>query len=154
MTLVVCGIVREYFKTKNMDVSIKFFEDTSTVDKASQSLGVTPGEIAKSLLFKVKEDYIMVLMAGDKKIDNRKFKDAFFCKAKMPNPDEVMEITGHPVGGVCPFGLKNPINVYLDISLKDYDIVYPAAGEANAAVKLSVQKLAELTGGKWIDISN
>ncbi|NLU09666.1 MAG: YbaK/EbsC family protein [Tepidanaerobacter acetatoxydans] len=146
--------VREYFKTKNMDVSIKFFEDTSTVDKASQSLGVTPGEIAKSLLFKVKEDYIMVLMAGDKKIDNRKFKDTFFCKAKMPNPDEVMEITGHPVGGVCPFGLKNPINVYLDISLKDYDIVYPAAGEANAAVKLSVQKLAELTGGKWIDISN
>ncbi|WP_366749559.1 YbaK/EbsC family protein [Tepidanaerobacter sp. EBM-38] len=137
-----------------MDVSIKFFEDTSTVDKASQSLGVTPGEIAKSLLFKVKEDYIMVLMAGDKKIDNRKFKDTFFCKAKMPNPDEVMEITGHPVGGVCPFGLKNPINVYLDISLKDYDIVYPAAGEANAAVKLSVQKLAELTGGKWIDISN
>ena len=93
-------------------------------------------------------------MAGDKKIDNRKFKDTFFCKAKMPNPDEVMEITGHPVGGVCPFGLKNPINVYLDISLKDYDIVYPAAGEANAAVKLSVQKLAELTGGKWIDISN
>lgn len=146
--------VREYFKTKNMDVSIKFFEDTSTVDKASQSLGVTPGEIAKSLVFKVKEDYIMVLMAGDKKIDNRKFKDTFFCKAKMPNPDEVMEITGHPVGGVCPFGLKNPINVYLDISLKDYDIVYPAAGEANAAVKLSVQKLAELTGGKWIDISN
>jgi len=137
-----------------MDVSIKFFEDTSTVDKASQSLGVTPGEIAKSLLFKVKEDYIMVLMAGDKKIDNRKFKDTFFCKAKMPNPDEVMEITGHPVGGVCPFGLKNPIDVYLDISLKDYDIVYPAAGEANAAVKLSVQKLAELTGGKWIDISN
>lgn len=146
--------VREYFKTKNVDVNIKFFEDTSTVDKASQSLGVTPGEIAKSLVFKVKEDYIMVLMAGDKKTDNRKFKDTFCCKAKMPNPDEVMEITGHPVGGVCPFGIKNPINVYLDISLKAYDIVYPAAGEANAAVKISVQKLAELTGGKWIDISN
>jgi prolyl-tRNA editing enzyme YbaK/EbsC (Cys-tRNA(Pro) deacylase) len=146
--------VRDYFKTKNMDVSIKLFEDTSTVDKAAESLGVTPGEIAKSLVFKVKDGYIMVLMAGDKKIDNRKFKDTFFCKAKMPNPDEVMEVTGHPVGGVCPFGTKNPIDTYLDDSLKAYDIVYPAAGEINAAVKLTVKEIVELTGGKWVDISN
>ena len=146
--------VREYFKIKNMDVSIRFFEDTSTVDKAAESLGVTPGEIAKSLVFKVKDGYIMVLMAGDKKIDNRKFKDTFFCKAKMPAPDEVMEVTGHPVGGVCPFGMENPIDTYLDDSLKAYDIVYPAAGEINAAVKLTVKELAELTGGKWVDISN
>lgn len=146
--------VKDYFKTKNMNVTIKFFEDTSTVDKAAESLGVTPGEIAKSLVFKVKEDYIMVLTAGDKKINNRKFKDTFLCKAKMPNPDEVMEVTGHPVGGVCPFGTKNPIETYLDDSLKAYNIVYPAAGDTNAAVKLSVQELAELTGGKWVDISN
>lgn len=146
--------VKNYFKTKNMDVTIKLFEDTSTVDKAAESLGVKPGEIAKSLVFKVKDDYIMVLMAGDKKIDNRKFKDTFFCKAKMPNPDEVMEVTGHPVGGVCPFGTKNPIDTYLDNSLKAYDIVYPAAGEINAAVKLTVKELAELTGGNWVDISN
>ena len=146
--------VRNYFKTKNMDVNIRFFEDTSTVDKAAQSLGVTPGEIAKSLVFKVKDGYIMVLVAGDKKIDNRKFKDTFSCKAKMPNPDEVMEVTGHPVGGVCPFGVKNPIDTYLDDSLKAYDIVYPAAGEINAAVKLTVKEIVELTGGKWVDISN
>ena len=146
--------VRNYFKTKNMDVNIRFFEDTSTVDKAAQSLGVTPGEIAKSLVFKVKDGYIMVLVAGDKKIDNRKFKDTFSCKAKMPNPDEVMEVTGHPVGCVCPFGVKNPIDTYLDDSLKAYDIVYPAAGEIKAAVKLTVKELAELTGGKWVDISN
>lgn len=136
-----------------MDVTIKCFEDTSTVDKAAQSLGVTPGEIAKSLVFKVKDDYIMVLVAGDKRIDNRKFKDTFFCKAKMPSPDEVMQVTGHPVGGVCPFDLKNPIAVYLDESLKAYDTVYPAAGEMNAAVRLTVKELSGLTGGKWVDVS-
>lgn len=145
--------VRDYFKTKNMDVSIRFFDDTSTVDKAADSLGVTPGEIAKSLVFKVKDGYIMVLVAGDKKIDNRKFKDTFFCKAKMPNRDEVMEVTGHPVGGVCPFGLKNPIDIYLDKSLNAYETVYPAAGDINAAVKLTVKELEELTGDRWIDIS-
>lgn len=145
--------VRNYFKEKNIDANIKVFEDTSTVEKAAKALNVTEGEIVKSLLLKVKEKYIMVLMAGDKRISNRKFKNLFACKSKMPEPDEVMEITGHPVGGVCPFALRNPLNIYLDISLKEYDTVYPAAGEFNAAVKLSVQELEELTLGKWIDIS-
>lgn len=145
--------VKNYFKEKNIDANIKVFEDTSTVEKAAKALNVTEGEIVKSLLLKVKEKYIMVLMAGDKRISNRKFKNLFACKPKMPEPEEVMEITGHPVGGVCPFALRNPIDIYLDTSLKEYDTVYPAAGEFNAAVKLSVQELEELTLGKWIDIS-
>lgn len=145
--------VKNYFKEKNIDANIKVFEDTSTVEKAAKALNVTEGEIVKSLLLKVKEKYIMVLMAGDKRISNRKFKNIFACKPKMSEPEEVMEITGHPVGGVCPFALRNPIDIYLDISLKEYDTVYPAAGEFNAAVKLSVQELEELTLGKWIDIS-
>jgi len=145
--------VKNYFKEKNIDANIKVFEDTSTVEKAAKALNVTEGEIVKSLLLKVKEKYIMVLMAGDKRISNRKFKNIFACKPKMPEPEEVMEITGHPVGGVCPFALRNPIDIYLDISLKEYGTVYPAAGEFNAAVKLSVQELEELTLGKWIDIS-
>ena len=145
--------VKNYFKEKNIDANIKVFEDTSTVEKAAKALNVTEGEIVKSLLLKVKEKYIMVLMAGDKRISNRKFKNIFACKPKMPESEEVMEITGHPVGGVCPFALRNPIDIYLDISLKEYGTVYPAAGEFNAAVKLSVQELEELTLGKWIDIS-
>ncbi|MGB9813228.1 MAG: YbaK/EbsC family protein [Thermovenabulum sp.] len=145
--------VREYFKRKNIQANIMLLEDTSTVDKAARSLGVTPGEIAKSLLFRTKEGYIMIVMAGDRKIDNRKFKETFSCKARMSDPKEVEEVTGHPVGGVCPFGLKNHIDVYLDESLKNYEIVYPAAGDINAAVAMTVKELSELTGNRWVNVS-
>lgn len=145
--------VKNYFKEKEFDADIRIFEDTSTVEKAAKALGVAEGEIVKSLLLKVKKKYIMILMAGDKRISNRKFKNLFACKPKMPEPEEVMEVTGHPVGGVCPFALRNLVDIYLDISLREYDVVYPAAGEFNAAVKLSVQELKELTLGKWIDVS-
>jgi len=145
--------VEEYFNKNNIDIEVKFFKDTSTVEKAAKSLGVTPGEIAKSLLFSVKDEHIMILLAGDKKLDNRKFKDTFHCKAKMPSPEEVIEVTGHPVGGVCPFGLKTPMNIYLDESLKAYETVYPAAGDVNAAVALDVEELADLTKGQWIDVA-
>ena len=145
--------VEQYFRSRDMDMNILLFEDTSTVDKAADSLGVTPGEIAKSLLFKIKEGYVMVIMAGDKKINNRKFKDTFSCKAKMPDPGEVMTVTGHPVGGVCPFGIKEDIDIYLDESLKAYEIVYPAAGDVNAAVKISVEGFSQLLNHQWVDIS-
>ena len=145
--------VEEYFNKNNIDMEIRFFKDTSTVEKAAKSLGVTPGEIAKSLLFKVRDEYVMILLAGDKKLDNRKFKDTFSCKAKMPDADEVLEVTGHPVGGVCPFGLKTPLDIYLDESLKAYETIYPAAGDVNAAVAISVDKLAKLTKGHWINVS-
>jgi len=95
----------------------------------------------------------MIITAGDKKIDNRKYKDTFSCKAKMPTPQEVMDVTGHPVGGVCPFGLKKPMDIYLDKSLSAYDTVYPAAGDVNAAAALTVDDLAELTGARWVDVT-
>lgn len=134
-------------------MEILTFKDTSTVAKAAESLGVTQGEIAKSLLFKVKDSFVMIVMAGDKRLDNRKFKDTFHSKAKMPEVDEVLTVTGHPVGGVCPFGLKQPIPIYLDKSLQAYERVFPAAGETNAAVELEVDELKKITEAEWVDIS-
>ncbi|MEA4902278.1 YbaK/EbsC family protein [Desulfitobacterium sp.] len=145
--------VKEFFEMKHQNVSIKTFDDTSTVAKAAEALGVTPGEIAKSLLLQVKDDFIMVLMAGDKRLDNRKFKDMFKAKPKMPEVDQVLKITGHPVGGVCPFGLKEEIPVYLDESLRAYPTVYPAAGAPNAAVGLKVDDLKTLVAADWVDVA-
>ncbi len=145
--------VKEFFNQRKKPVKILTFEDTSTVAKAAESLGVTHGEIAKSLLLKVKDEYIMIVMAGDKRLDNRKFKDFFKAKAKMPTTDEVMAVTGHPAGGVCPFGLKQPIPIYLDRSLQSYQRVFPAAGDINAAVELKVDELQEITAGQWIDVA-
>ena len=144
--------VADFLKQNEKEIEILTFEDTSTVSKAAEALGVTPGEIAKSLLFKVKDDFIMILMAGDKRLDNKKFKDNFSGKAKMPEADEVVSVTGHPVGGVCPFGLIQPIPVYLDYSLQSYDCVFPAAGAPNSAIKLTVGELQELTKGQWVDV--
>jgi prolyl-tRNA editing enzyme YbaK/EbsC (Cys-tRNA(Pro) deacylase) len=144
--------VREFLKRNQKDIEILTFEDTSTVAKAAESLKVTPGEIAKSLLFKVKDQFVMILMAGDKRLDNRKFKNVFETKAKMPEAEEVIAVTGHPVGGVCPFGLNQPIPIYLDYSLQAYQHVFPAAGEPNTAIKLTVGDLKELTRGQWVDV--
>lgn len=145
--------VQEFLKQNNKDIKILTFKDTSTVAKAAESLGVTPGEIAKSLLFKIQDSFVMILMAGDKRLDNRKFKDNFHVKAKMPEAEEVAAVTGHPVGGVCPFGLPLPIPIYLDNSLQAYERVFPAAGAHNSAVELKVAELKDLTGGQWIDIT-
>ncbi|AET69441.1 hypothetical protein Desor_3997 [Desulfosporosinus orientis DSM 765] len=144
--------VAAFLKEKKPEITILEFEDTSTVSKAADSLGVSPGEIAKSLLFKVKEDFVMILMAGDKRLDNRKFKEIFHAKAKMPEGEEVAAVTGHPVGGVCPFGLKQPIPIYLDYSLQAYPQVFPAAGASNTAIKLNPEELQALTDGQWIDV--
>lgn len=145
--------VKEFFYAKQKEVPILKFEDISTVAKAAESLGVTPGEIAKSLLLQVNDQFIMVLMAGDKRLDNRKFKDTFKGKAKMPSVEQVLEVTGHPVGGVCPFGLKEEIPVYLDESLKEYSVVFPAAGAPDAAVKLAVDELEGLVAKDWVDVA-
>lgn len=144
--------VAAFLKQNKKEIEILKFKDTSTVSKAAEALGVSPGEIAKSLLFKVKDDFIMILMAGDKRLDNKKFKEIFHAKAKMPEAEEVSEATGHPVGGVCPFGLKQPIPIYLDYSLQEYDRVFPAAGAPNSAIKLKVKELQELTMGQWVDV--
>ncbi|WKV09733.1 YbaK/EbsC family protein [Thermoanaerobacterium sp. CMT5567-10] len=145
--------VKNFFEKNNINIEIKILKDTSTVEKAANALGVEPGEIAKSMLFKLKDKYIMVILSGEKKIDNKKFKDTFHCKARMVPPEEVLEITGHPVGGVCPYGLKTDIDIYYDISLKNYKIVYPAAGDVNAAVAVKVDDLDKIVKGEWIDVS-
>lgn len=145
--------VKKFFKKNNIDIDIKILKDTSTVEKAANTIGVSEGEIAKSMLFKLKDKYIMVILSGEKKIDNRKFKDTFHCKARMVPPEEVLEITGHPVGGVCPYGLKTDIDIYYDISLKNYKIVYPAAGDINAAVAVKVDDMDKIVKGEWVDVS-
>ncbi len=145
-------MVEAFLKENNKDIAILFFEDTSTVDKAAEALGVSPGEIAKSLLFKIKDSFVMILMAGNKRIDNRKFKETFNSKAKMPEAEEVVAATGHPVGGVCPFGLIQAIPIYLDYSLQAYEHVFPAAGASNTAIKLHINDLFELTHGQWVDV--
>ncbi|MCD1146528.1 YbaK/EbsC family protein [Peptoniphilus sp. KCTC 25270] len=147
---------RKYLEEKNLsDHMIEVENSTATVALAAQELGVTEGEIAKSLTFWNKEkEPVLVLMAGDKKIDNKKFKAAFETKAKMLSFDEVEECIGHRVGGVCPFGLKEGVHVYLDESLKEYEIVYPAAGSEFVVSKFKVEELANATDAEgWVDVS-
>lgn len=145
--------VKRYFDEKNMNFEIKMFdESTATVELAAKVVGVEPGQIAKTMALKLKDRYIILVVKGDSKIDNKKYKDYFKTKLKMLDSEKVLEVTGHPVGGVCPFGLKNSIQVYLDKSLKVYDTVYPAAGTPNSAVKITIDELEKVTDGIWVDV--
>lgn len=145
--------VKRYFKESGLDYPILEFDGSSaTVEEAARLLGVENALIAKTLAFRLKDRDVLVIAKGDARIDNRKFKEFFTCKAKMLDPGEVEEITGHPVGGVCPFGLKNPLDIYMDVSLKGFEYVYPAAGSRNSAVKISPPALQELTGAQWVDV--
>lgn len=146
--------VKREFEANGWDLEVIELDDSSaTVELAAKVLGVEPGRIAKSMVFRLKDRDIMILFKGDARIDNRKFRDVFGEKASLLKPELVMEVTGHPVGGVCPFGLKQPMTVYLDRSLRAFDYVYPAGGSPNSAVKISVDRLAELTGEHWVDVS-
>lgn len=145
--------VKKQFEDENLSLKVVVLDkSTATVELAAEAIGVEPERIAKTMAFKLKDRDILIVSKGDAKIDNRKFKDCFSTKAKMLNPDEVLEVTGHAVGGVCPFGLKNPIDTYLDETLKKFDFVYPAAGSPNAAVKVSIEQLEEITKGTWADL--
>lgn len=142
---------------ENRGLSLEVIEmgmSTATVGLAAAALGVEPARIAKTMAFRLRTEDILVVLKGDVKIDNKKFKDVFGDKAKMVKPEEVESVTGHPMGGVCPFGLKNPLSIYLDESLKVFDYVYPAAGGSNTAVKIDVSFLHEVTEAKWVDVSN
>lgn len=147
--------VKEYLKKYNYDDKIMEFDlSTATVEEASRELKCTPGEIAKSLSFIVNDDVIVIVVKGDNKIDNHKFKETFHVKAKMIDRDSVEELTGHIPGGVCPFGLNDNVKVYLDISLKKYEYVYPACGSANSAIKLSIPELEKLSNYvEWVDVT-
>ena len=147
--------VEEYFRSIGReDLKILEFDRSSaTVELAAQAVGVAPELIAKTLTYDLKDGrHVIIVASGTARVSNRKFKDCFGCKAKMMDHEEALRLTGHAVGGVCPFGLKTPVEVYLDESLKQFEYVYPAAGEANNAVKIRVDEFASLTGGRWIDV--
>lgn len=145
--------VRKYFAENDLPYEIREFEvSTETVELAARALGVEPAFIAKTLAFKVKERKVLVVAAGDARIDNKKFKQQFQAKGKMLSPEEVLEATGHPVGGVCPFGLTQDIEIYLDAGLRAFEKVYPAAGSKNSCVEMTPGELCRITGAQWVDV--
>lgn len=147
--------VREYLSQWNLDSKILEFDvSSSTVELAALALDVIPARIAKTLSFKSDEGCILIVTAGDGKIDNSKFKSQFKMKAKMLSPDEVIQLTGHSIGGVCPFGIENPdVKIYTDISLKRFDTVFPACGSSNSAIELSCDDLYKYSKSlEWIDV--
>lgn len=135
------------------DRIIEFDVSSATVELAAAALGCEPCMIAKSLTFRVNGEAVMIVTAGDAKVDNHKFKDFFGVKAKMLSPDEVAELIGHTVGGVCPFGANEGVKVYLDVSMKRFDYIYPAAGSSNSAIKLTPDELEKFSpSSEWIDV--
>ena len=133
---------RAYFRQFGMEDRVREFDVSSaTVELAALALGVDGARIAKTLSFKKGDSCILILAAGDARIDNHKFKDKFHMKAKMLAPDEVLTLVGHPVGGVCPFGINDGIDVYLDESLKRFETVFPAVGSGNSAIELNLDEL-------------
>lgn len=145
---------RAYFRQFGMEDRVQEFTVSSaTVELAALALGVEGARIAKTLSFKKDDSCILILAAGDARIDNHKFKDKFHMKAKMLTPDEVLELVGHPVGGVCPFGINEGVDVYLDDSLKRFTTVFPAVGSANSAIELNLDELFKYSNAlKWIDV--
>ncbi len=145
---------KAYLEEKGfLDHVIEFEESTATVEQAAEAVGVEPGRIAKTMSFLVGEEAILILIEGTARVDNRKFKDTFHVKAKMIPYDQVEEWIGHAPGGVCPFGIKGGVKIYLDESLKRFDTVYPAAGNDHSAVKLSIAELEQVAGtDEWVDV--
>ena len=145
--------VRTFFAEKAPDIPvIESSISSATVPLAAQAYGVEPGRIAKTLSLRVGDRVILVVTAGTSRMDNRKMKAAFGGKPKMLGFEEVAGITGHEVGGVCPFGLKAPLPIYCDVSLKAFDIVVPAAGSTHSAVRIAPDRMAELVGAAWVDV--
>ncbi|MDO5041605.1 MAG: YbaK/EbsC family protein [Peptoniphilus sp.] len=149
--------VREFFKSKNLEDRIVLFDDsTATVKLAAEKLNVKESQIAKTLAFKdEKENQALLIVAlGDRKIDNRKFKETFKQKAKMLSREELLELVGHEAGGVCPFVVKDSAKIYLDESLHEEEVIYPAAGSVNSTVRLSLEELEGLLEDyQWIDVT-
>jgi prolyl-tRNA editing enzyme YbaK/EbsC (Cys-tRNA(Pro) deacylase) len=145
--------VRAFLATHAPDLSIiDQGASTATVLEAAETLGVLPGQIAKTLSIRVGETVMLIVARGDARLDNRKTKDALGGRPRMLGAEEVEALTGHPVGGVCPFGLASDLPIYCDLSLRDFETVYPAAGSRTASVMLTPTRLAELTGASWVDV--
>ncbi len=147
--------VKEYLRLYGKDRNIRELETSSaTVDLAASALNVIPARIAKTLSFKKDDTCILIVTAGDTKIDNKKFKNEFGIKAKMLNPDEVLDLIGHPVGGVCPFAIKrDDVKVYCDTSICRFNTVFPACGTSNSAIELTCDELFMISKSeKWVDV--
>ncbi len=147
--------VREYLRKYGKDGDIiEFTVSSATVKEAAADLGTEEGRIAKSMSFLLSSGAVIIVAAGDVKIDNRKFKDTFHEKARMIGHDDVERLTGHPVGGVCPFAVNEGVKVYLDSSLRRFDFVYPAAGTPQSAIKLTIEELERVSeAAGWIDVT-
>ncbi len=146
--------VRAFLAERAPDIEIvEAPTSTATVALAAEAHGVAPGQIAKTLSLWLRGEPILVVMSGDARLDNRKYKDRFGAKAKMLDAAEVLEATSHPVGGVCPFGLPRALRVYADVSLRAFDVVVPAAGDTHSALRIAPERLAQLAGAEWIDVS-
>ena len=145
--------VRAWLSERAPDLRyIEVAESTATVAAAAQALGVEPGRIAKSLAVRAGEQLFLLVARGNARLDNRKCKDAFGARPRMLGPEETLAVTGHPIGGVCPFDLNGPIPVYLDETLKAFDVVYPAGGSLNTSVEIPTDRLFELVGERWVDL--
>ncbi len=146
--------VKAYFREYGMEEKIQEFEVSSaTVELAAEALHCEPQRIAKTLSFLLDGHAVLVVAAGDAKIDNRGYKDQFGAKAKMLSPEEVEMLVGHAVGGVCPFAVKEGVEVYLDVSLKRFETVFPACGSSNSAIELTIPELEKYSGYKeWVDV--
>lgn len=147
-------IAKAYFKKFDMETRVLEFEVSSaTVELAAMAVGCEPERIAKTLSFMVDEQPILIVAAGDAKIDNAKYKAAFHKKAKMMTPDELETYIGHAIGGVCPFGIPENVHVYLDESLKRFETVFPACGSSNSAIELTISELEQYSNCKeWVDV--
>ena len=147
--------VKEYFKAYGIeDRIIELSESSATVELAAHALHTEPCRIAKPLSFMLNDRPILVVPAGDVKIDNAKYRHTFGAKAKMLTADQAAELIGHAVGGVCPFGLNDGVTVYLDESLKKYETVFPACGSSNSAIELTIPEMEKYSGyDKWVDVT-
>lgn len=146
---------RAYFRQFGIeDRVLEFDVSSATVELAAAALNTEGKRIAKSLSFKIGEEPILVIAAGDAKVDNKKYKAQFGAKAKMLTPDEAVELIGHAVGGVCPFGIKDGVKTYLDESLKRFDTVFPAVGSSNSAIELAIPELEKYAQNfvEWVDV--
>ena len=146
--------VRSFFRPLGREQDIlEFPVSSATVELAAQAVGVIPARIAKTLSFLVEEDCVLIVTAGDARIDNKKYKAFFHTKAKMLTPEQVSQLTGHAIGGVCPFGNPPGVRTYLDVSLKRFETVFPAAGSSNSAIELTCDELERYSHClEWVDL--
>lgn len=142
-----------FFAEHAPDLSvIETAESSATVDLAAAAHNVEPQQIAKTICLRIGEKVLLVVMSGTARLDNRKVRDSFGGKPRMLEAADVVALTGHPVGGVCPFGLATPMEIFCDISLQQFDEVVPAAGAINAAVRIEPNRMAQLVGASWVDV--